>query len=128
MYNGCDMICYSYKFVYFLALPSLLYCSIYSICFYTCNTMDPIDQHLQITKNLQAPYSRERGPMGGAPYIGPRLGDGPIFEVSMSRLDTKEHPGKLPTLASYLTLCTCACARITGVVLCVCQSVSLLTL
>ena len=45
-------------------------------------------------------YPRERGPMGGAPYIGPRLGDGPIFEVSVSRLYTKEHPGKLPTLAS----------------------------
>ena len=27
------------------------------------------------------PYPRERGPMGGAPYIRPRLGDGPIFEV-----------------------------------------------
>ena len=36
--------------------------------------------------------------MGGAPYIGPRLGDGPIFEVSVSHLDVKEHPGKLPTL------------------------------
>ena len=29
-------------------------------------------------------YPRERGPMGGAPYTGPRLGDGPIFEVSCS--------------------------------------------
>ena len=28
--------------------------------------------------------------MGGAPYIGPRLGDGPIFEVSVSRLYAKE--------------------------------------
>ena len=38
--------------------------------------------------------------MGGtsAPYIGPRLGDGPIFEVSVSRL--KERPGKLPALVS----------------------------
>ena len=26
---------------------------------------------------LYIPYPRERGPMGGAPYIGPRLGDGP---------------------------------------------------
>ena len=40
--------------------------------------------------------SRKRG----APYIGPRLGDGPIFKVSVSRLYSKEHPGKLPTLAS----------------------------
>ena len=46
------------------------------------------------------PYPRERGPMGGAPYIGPRLGDGPIFEVSVLHLDAKERPGKLPTLSS----------------------------
>ena len=38
--------------------------------------------------------------MGGALYIGPRLGDGPIFKVSVSHLDTKERPGKLPTLSS----------------------------
>ena len=49
---------------------------------------------------LVIPYPRERGPMGGAPYIGPKLGDGPIFEVSVSRLYSKERPGKLPTLAS----------------------------
>ena len=46
------------------------------------------------------PYPRERGPMGGAPYIGPRLGGGPIFEVSVAQLDAKERPGKLPTLSS----------------------------
>ena len=44
---------------------------------------------------LIVPYLHERGPMGGKPYIGPRLGDGPIFEVSVSQLDTKECPGKL---------------------------------
>ena len=49
---------------------------------------------------MHIPYPRERGPMGGAPYIGPRLGGGPIFEVSVSHLYAKEHPGKLPTLAS----------------------------
>ena len=38
--------------------------------------------------------------MGSAPYIGLRLGDGPIFEVSVSRLDANELPGKLPTLSS----------------------------
>ena len=38
--------------------------------------------------------------MGSAPYIGPRLGDGPIFEVSVSHLDAKERPCKLPTLSS----------------------------
>ena len=38
--------------------------------------------------------------MGGAPYIGPRLGGGPIFEVSVAHLDAKERPGKLPTLSS----------------------------
>ena len=36
--------------------------------------------------------------MGSAPYIGPRLGVGLIFEVSVSHLDVKEHPGKLPEL------------------------------
>ena len=45
-------------------------------------------------------YSRERGPMGCAPYIGPRLGDGPIFEVSVLRLYANERPGKLPMLSS----------------------------
>ena len=29
-------------------------------------------------------YSHKKRPMGGAPYIGPRLGDGPIFEVPVS--------------------------------------------
>ena len=38
--------------------------------------------------------------MGGAPYIGLRLGDGRIFETSVSHLDVKERPGKLPTLSS----------------------------
>ena len=46
------------------------------------------------------PYSLERGPMGGAPYIRPRLGGGPIFEVSVSHLYAKERPGKLPMLTS----------------------------
>ena len=45
-------------------------------------------------------YLREKGPMGGAPYIGSRLGDGPIFEVSLSQLDAKERPGKLSTQSS----------------------------
>ena len=46
------------------------------------------------------PYPRERRPMGGAPNIGPRLGGGPIFEVSVAHLDAKERPGKLPMLSS----------------------------
>ena len=50
--------------------------------------------------SMHIPYPRERGPMGGAPYIGPRRGGGPIFEVSVAHLDMKEHPGKLPTLSS----------------------------
>ena len=41
-------------------------------------------------------YTIKTGPMGSAPYIGPRLGDGLIFEVSLSQLDTKECPSKLP--------------------------------
>ena len=47
-------------------------------------------------------YDRERGPMGSAPYIGPRRGDGPIFEVSVSHLDAKERPGKLPMHAIFI--------------------------
>jgi hypothetical protein len=46
------------------------------------------------------PYPCEKGPMGGAPYIGPKLGGGPIFQVSVSQLDAKERPGKLPTRSS----------------------------
>jgi hypothetical protein len=49
-------------------------------------------------------YLRDKGPMGSAPYIGPRLGDGPIFIVAVSQLDTKECPGKwawLRSLAVY---------------------------
>ena len=46
------------------------------------------------------PYPHERGLMGGAPYIGPRLGGGPVFEVSVACLDAKERLGKLPTLSS----------------------------
>ena len=45
---------------------------------------------------VDIPYPRKRGPMGGASYIGPRLGDGPIFEVSVLHLDAKERPGKYP--------------------------------
>ena len=47
--------------------------------------------HLVIEYAFTVP--RERGPMGGAPYIGPRRGDGLIFEVSVLRLDIKERPG-----------------------------------
>ena len=50
--------------------------------------------------SLHVPYPRERGPMGGAPYTGPRSGDGPIFKVSVAHLDAKECPGKLPMLSS----------------------------
>ena len=46
------------------------------------------------------PYLREKEPMGGAPYIGSRLGDGPIFEVSPLQLHAKERPGKLPMRSS----------------------------
>ena len=46
---------------------------------------------------VHIPYLREKGPMDGAPYIGSRLGDGLIFEVSLSQLDAKERSGKLST-------------------------------
>ena len=53
-----------------------------------------------VVRYVHIPYLREKGPMGGAPYIGSRLGGGPIFEVSLSQLDAKERPGKLPTRSS----------------------------
>ena len=48
--------------------------------------------------------------MGGIPYIGPRLGDGPVFEVSVSHLHVyaKERPGKLPMLASIIRIVAAA--------------------
>jgi hypothetical protein len=49
---------------------------------------------------IHIPYPREKGPMGGAPYIGPKRGGGPIFQVSVSQLDAKERPGKLLTRSS----------------------------
>ena len=36
--------------------------------------------------------------MGGAPYIGPRLGGGPIFEVLVSYLYAKERPVAAATI------------------------------
>ena len=42
----------------------------------------------------------EKGSIGSAPYVAPRLGGGPIFEASMLQLDVKERPGKLPTESS----------------------------
>ena len=48
------------------------------------------------TATVHVLYLCERGPMGGAPYTGPRLGDGPIIEVSVSQIDAKERPSKLP--------------------------------
>ena len=48
-----------------------------------------------MTVSVHIPYLCEKGPMGGAPYIGSRQGEGPIFEVSLSQLDAKECPGKL---------------------------------
>ena len=42
--------------------------------------------------------------MGGKPYTGTRLGDGPIFEVSVLHLDAKERPGKLPVLSFIIQI------------------------
>lgn len=38
------------------------------------------------------PYLREKEPVGGAPYIGPRLGGRPKLEVSVSQLDARQAP------------------------------------
>jgi hypothetical protein len=40
--------------------------------------------------------------MCGVHYTGPRLGDGPIFEVSVSQLHVKECPDELPTEPSSI--------------------------
>ena len=49
-----------------------------------------------VLRILKLPYPCEKGPMSGGPNIGPRLVDGPIFEVSVLQLDPKECTGKLP--------------------------------
>ena len=51
---------------------------------------------------LYVPYPREKGPMGGVPYIGPRLEGGPIFEISLSQLHAKERPDKYVSDLHYL--------------------------
>lgn len=47
--------------------------------------------------NTHIPYPREKGP-----YIGPRLRGGPIFEIPLSQLDTKEHLDKYVRNLHYL--------------------------
>ena len=59
-----------------------------------------VEGHICTCIYIYHTYPCERGPMGSAPYIGPKLGDGPTFKVSVSHLDAKERPGKLPTLSS----------------------------
>ena len=65
---------------------------IFFVCLYMCIQL--------LSGNNVLPYCCEKEPTGGAPYIGPRLGGGPIFKVSVSQLDAKERPGKLPTGSS----------------------------
>ena len=48
------------------------------------------------------PYPRKIGSMGGAPYTGPRLGDGPMFEVSVSYLYAEECPWQVSYPASFI--------------------------
>jgi hypothetical protein len=55
---------------------------------------------IKFVLHVYIPYLCEKGPMAGAPYIGPRLGGGLIFVVSLAHFDAKEHPGKLPTRSS----------------------------
>ena len=49
-----------------------------------------ISDYIGSHKYTHIPYPRKRGPMGGAPYIGPRFGDGPIFKVSVLCLYTRK--------------------------------------
>ena len=62
---------------------------------YFCEFRYSTSDHKIFPHENLVPYPRERGPMGSAPYIGPRLGDGPIFEVSVSRLYASERPGNI---------------------------------
>ena len=65
------------------------------------SSRDPVVKVIE-HKRYNIPYLREKGPMGGAPYIGSRLGGGPIFAVSLSQLHAIERPGKLPMRSSLL--------------------------
>ena len=49
-----------------------------SILFCACLHMAHHVVYCIARSNYKLPYPRERGPMGGAPYIGPKLGDGGI--------------------------------------------------
>ena len=62
---------------------------------YFCEFRYSTSDHKNFSHENLVPYPRKRGPMGGAPYFGPRLGDGPIFDVSVSRLYAKKHPGNV---------------------------------
>jgi hypothetical protein len=64
---------------------------------YDCIYLDPCEQFEVV---VLVPYPREKGPMGGAPYIGPKLGGGLIFQVSVPQLDAKECPGEVLTQSS----------------------------
>jgi hypothetical protein len=88
--------CAQSKFIYAIIIfcmgsDTIVHVAEPSICF-----MDLILWWLHFS-SLLVPYPREKGHMGGALYIGPKLGSGPIFQVSMLELDSKERPGKVPT-------------------------------
>ena len=59
------------------------------------NTLATTDLNISLDNNIILPYFLERGPMGGVPYIGLRLGGGPIFAISLSYPIVKECPGNI---------------------------------
>ena len=67
---------------------------------YHVQPSDSTHRELHVSCGITIPSQKIKGPWAGTPYIGPRLGDGPIFEASVSQLDAKERPGKLPTGSS----------------------------
>ena len=69
-----------------------------------CSLLYPVHNYIIITTIL---YPCEKGPMSGAPYIGPRLGGGPIFEIPLSQLDEKERPDKYVCNLHYLNSRRC---------------------
>ena len=57
-------------------------------------------KHFSFACSIYRTFAK-KGPWAArTPYIGSRLGSGPILEVSLSQLDAKERPGKLPTRSS----------------------------
>ena len=61
---------------------------------YNCQSLDSAHRELHVYVSCGITIPSRKRAHGQCTYIGPRLGEGLIFKVSVSQLDTKEHPGK----------------------------------